>query len=96
MFLMGMFIFCRDILLHSKTVKKGVMSPAGNQSQDTGHSSQGNQEDREFKLKDCIMEIVSVGKKDPLKDEFMTIDLVFKFEDDPVPKVVGELLINAD
>ena len=37
------------------------------------------------------MEIGSVGKKDPKKDVYMTFDLIFKLDDDPTPKVVGEL-----
>ena len=42
-----------------------------------------------LRLDDCEMEIGSCGKKNPL-DQFMTIDLVFKFSDDPHPRVVGE------
>ena len=38
------------------------------------------------------MDVASVGKKDPLNDESMTVDLVFTFDDDPTPKVVGELI----
>ena len=68
-----------------------------------GHGSQGNasqgqgsqgaeKEEREWALKDCHMDVASVGKKDPLNDESMTVDLVFTFDDDPTPKVVGELI----
>ena len=52
-------------------------------------SSQGKEE-KEWKLKGCDMEIGGIGKKDPKKDEFMTIDLIFRFEDIPTPRVVGE------
>ena len=51
-------------------------------------SSQASQRER-LRLDDCEMEIGSCGKKDP-KDQFMTLDLVFKFPDDPNPRVVGE------
>lgn len=55
-----------------------------------GQASQGQEkEEKELVLKDCTMEVVSVGKKDPMKDEFMTIDLVFTFPDNPTPKSVG-------
>ena len=63
-----------------------------------GHASQGQgsqpaeKEEREWALKDCHMDVASVGKKDPLNDESMTVDLVFTFDDDPTPKVVGELI----
>ena len=64
------------------------------QSASQGQSSQATQgpdkEERVYALKDCTMEVVSVGKKDPVKDEYMTIDLVFTFPDNPTPKVVGE------
>ena len=63
----------------------------------SGQGSQGHpaeKEEREWRLKDCTMEIASMGKKDP-KDEFMTIDLVFKMDDEPVPKVVGKLTMKA-
>ena len=33
----------------------------------------------------------TVGKKDPMKDVYMTFDLIFKFDDDPTLKVVGKL-----
>ena len=69
---------------------KGSM--AQNASQ--GQSSQATQEERVYVLKDCTMEVVSVGKKDPIKDECMTIDLVFTFPDNPTPKVVGEFAFN--
>ena len=36
------------------------------------------------------MKIGSCGKRD-IKDQFMMIDLVFKFSDNANPKVVGEL-----
>ena len=69
-------------------------SSQGNPSSSQGNvSSQGRQEDTEWKLKDCVMEVASIGKKDASKDEFMTIDLIFKFTEDPIPKVVGELLM---
>lgn len=81
------------------------MAPGAGSSQgqgSRGHGSQGNgnqghgsqdaeREEKEWTLKDCKMDVVSVGKKDPLNDESMTIDLVFTFDDDPTPKVVGEL-----
>ena len=52
--------------------------------------SQGtDKEERVFALKDCVMEVVSFGKKNPLKDDHMTIDLLFTFPDDPTPKAVG-------
>ena len=50
--------------------------------------SQASQRER-LRLDDCEMEIGSCGKKDP-SDQFMTLDLVFTFTDDPNPKVVGE------
>ena len=68
------------------------------QSASQGQSSQATQgpakEERVYVLKDCTMEVVSVGKKDPVKDEHMTIDLVFTFPDNPTPKVVGEFAFN--
>ena len=63
------------------------------QSQSASQSSQSQpaKEERVWRLKDCTMEIGSVGKKDPKKDVYMTFDLIFQFDDDPTPKVVGEL-----
>ena len=51
--------------------------------------SQKKREERVWNLKDCKMEIGSCGKKDD-KDQYMTLDLVFKFLDEPNPRVVGE------
>ena len=78
-----------------------IIMSSGIQSQDARNSqanlsSQGREEDREWKLKDCVMEISSIGKKDASKDDFMTIDLIFKFDDDPIPKVVGEYMVNGE
>ena len=52
-------------------------------------SQSNSSEERVWKLKDCEMKIGSCGKRDP-KDQFMTIDLVFRFSDNPNSKVVGE------
>ena len=58
--------------------------------EDTGDVSPSQASQRErLRLDDCEMEIGGCGKKNP-KDQFMTIDLVFKFTDDPNPRVVGE------
>ena len=75
------------------------MAQSASQGQSSqGQSSQATQgpdkEERVYALKDCTMEVVSVGKKDPIKDECMTIDLVFTFPDNPTPKVVGEFAFN--
>ena len=71
------------------------MAQSASQGQSSqGQSSQATQEERVYVLKDCTMEVVSVGKKDPIKDECMTIDLVFTFPDNPTPKVVGEFAFN--
>ena len=48
-----------------------------------------SREEKVWKLKDCEMTIGSCGKRDT-KDQFMMIDLVFKFSDNANPKVVGE------
>ena len=63
------------------------------QSQPASQSSKSQpaKEERVWRLKDCTMEIGSVGKKDPKKDVYMTFDLIFQFDDDPTPKVVGEM-----
>ena len=64
----------------------------------SSQASQGNtaadKEGREWRLKDCTMEIAGIGKKDS-KAEIMTIDLVFKLDDEPMPKVVGKLTVKA-
>ena len=73
--------------------KNDPPSQGSSQGVHLSQASQGTEEDTEWKLKDCSMEIVSVGKKDPIKDEFMTLDLVFKFPNNPIPQVVGKLLI---
>ena len=57
-------------------------------SQETPSQST-KREERVWKLKDCDMKIKSCGKRD-IKDQFMMIDLVFKFSDNANPKVVGE------
>ena len=60
--------------------------PGGSQG-----SSQGEgKTEREWKLRDCTMSLGSFNKRSPT-DAFMTLDLVFCFPDDPVPKIVGEL-----
>lgn len=64
------------------------MSPSASQGQD----SQSEREEKQWALKDCTMEVTGIGKKDPVNDDSMTIDLIFTFEDDPSPKVVGELV----
>ena len=78
------------------TMTPGTSSSQGQGSRGHGSQGQGSQgaekEERIWTLKDCKMEVVSVGKKDPLNDESMTVDLVFTFDDDPTPKVVGELI----
>ena len=66
--------------------QSSLSQPASQSSQ-----SQPAKEERVWRLKDCTMEIGSVGKKDPKKDVYMTFDLIFKLDDDPTPKVVGEL-----
>ena len=50
-----------------------------------------NPRERVWKLKDAKMEIGSCGKKND-KDPFMTLDLVFKFDDEQNTKVVGEFI----
>ena len=69
------------------------MSGQGPPSQG-GQGNNSDKEEREWSLKDCTMEIASMGKKDS-KDEFMTIDLIFKMDDDPTPKIVGKLRWKA-
>ena len=75
---------------------RGQGGSQGHASQGHGSQGQGSQpaekEEREWALKDCHMDVASVGKKDPLNDESMTVDLVYTFDDDPTPKVVGELI----
>ena len=60
-------------------------NPSQNPSQDP------SKKERVWKLKDGTMEIASCGKKEE-KHQFMTLDLVFKFDDEPNNQVVGELL----
>ena len=60
------------------------------QSQDPGGSQNEGKTERVWKLKDCEMSLGSFSKRSPT-DAFMTLDLVFCFPDDPVPKIVGEL-----
>ena len=45
--------------------------------------------ERKWKLKDCSMHVGMYGKR-AVKDQAMTIDLVFDFEGDPTSKVVGK------
>ena len=59
-------------------------------SQNPGSSQGSDKQEREWALKYGTMEVLSVGKKDPQKDEYMTIDLVFTMDDNPIPKSVGE------
>ena len=62
--------------------------------EDMGDDSPSQASERErLRLDDCEMEIGGYGKRD-VKDMFMTLDLVFKFTDDPNPRVVGEFLIS--
>ena len=54
--------------------------------------SQGSQEDAKiWSLVDGTMEVKSYGKKSE-SDLFMTIDLEFRFDDEPNPKVVGNVM----
>ena len=55
----------------------------------------GEGAEKEWKLRDCKMEVVGIGKKDPVKDEFITIDLEFTFDELPRPRSVGELTLNG-
>ena len=47
-----------------------------------------NQNERVWKLKDCKMTVGVYGKR-RAGDASMIVDLVFEFEDEPTPKVVG-------
>ena len=65
-------------------------------SQETPSQST-KREERVWKLKDCDMKIGSCGKRD-IKDQFMMIDLVFKFSDnatefDKISQLIWLLLI---
>ena len=59
----------------------------GNSQQDTQREQ--DQTERVGKLKGGTMHVAACGKKTE-RDLFMTLDLVFKFDGDPTPKVVGE------
>ena len=61
-------------------------------SQNPGTSQGPDNQEIEWALRDGTMEVISIGKRDAQKDEYMTIDLVFKMDDDPTPKAVGEFL----
>ena len=51
----------------------------------------GSQKERLWRLQDGSMTIGAIGKRSE-RDAFMTLDLVFKMDNDPVSKVVGELI----
>merc|ERR1719193_1548668 len=71
------------------------MPPSNSQGRGSQPSQASEKEERQWVLKDCTMEVTGIGKKDPVNDDSMTIDLIFTFDDDPSPKVV-ELLHNPD
>ena len=51
-------------------------------------SEEVDRDQKKWKLKDCSMRIGSYGKRS-VKDQAMTLDLVFDFDGDPTSKVVG-------
>ena len=46
-------------------------------SQNPGTSQGPDNQEIEWALRDGTMEVISIGKRDAQKDEYMTIDLVF-------------------
>ena len=60
-----------------------------NDQDDTSQADE-NQNERVWKLKDCKMTVGVYGKR-RAGDASMIVDLVFEFDDEPTPKVVGEL-----
>ena len=51
----------------------------------------GSKKEKLWKLEDGSMTIGAIGKRSE-KDAFMTLDLLFKFNNNPNSKVVGEIL----
>ena len=68
-----------------------IMSSSSSQP---SQSLSDKQEEEEWKLKDCSMEVVNIGKRDA-KDEFMTIDLIFRFHENPAPIAVGKCVLRV-
>ena len=60
------------------------------ENQADGNLADENQNEKVWKLKDVKMTVGVYGKR-RAEDSSMVVDLVFEFEDDPTPKVVGEL-----
>ena len=54
-------------------------------------SAPGSKKEKLWKLQDGSMTIGAIGKRSE-KDAFMTLDLVFKMDNEPNSKVVGELI----
>lgn len=52
----------------------------------------GSKTQKLWKLADGSMTIGAIGKRSN-KDEFMTLDLIFKMDNDPISKVVGEFYL---
>ena len=63
--------------------------PAPPPTQSEPSQSDSSKKERVWKLKGGDMYVGSCGKKND-RDPCMTLDLVFKFDDEPSPKVVGE------
>jgi hypothetical protein len=70
--------------MSSQDMEDNLHPPSQDSSQDP------SKKERVWKLKDGKMEISSCGKKNE-RDPFMSIDMVFKFDDEPSSQVVGEL-----
>ena len=75
----------------------GAILDMASQSQESGGGEgpsqtqgDGNTE-RVWKLRDCSMTLGAFGKRNST-DPYMTLDLVFTFPDDVVPKIVGEFV----
>ena len=67
------------------------MSSQGGGSQ---HPASSQSEDKVWSLQDGTMEVVAAGKKTD-KAMFMSLDLLFKLEDEQTTQVVGKFVLKV-
>jgi hypothetical protein len=67
----------------------GDEDPAESSSSPFDPPASGSKAQKLWRLQDGSMTIGAIGKRSK-KDEFMTLDLIFKMDNDPISKVVGE------
>lgn len=75
--------------------QQASQNPGPPPSQPGSSQSDSSKKERVWKLKGGTMYVGACGKKNT-RDQCMTLDLVFQFDDEPSPKVVGKYCQNPN